>query len=333
MGIMDFLSDALKAAADSVKDGDVSGLMNGGFIGNKLMQDQQRIAQEVMSRKKPGKLCWKECTVNDMRCEGCLAAQQEILNSLADLERFEESIKNARNNVSSAAQTPVKCLCCGAPVENDARFCPYCGNQYPSRVLTGNLPQTDFERDKMFLEKSAAVFALYTDLYKNNIENRLNCDGTPAFAKKMISMSRSLMIKNMTMTPEQIRQGAQSNSVSYAGYISGVMSGAYKTVPQEQMEKQQEQLRQKSEELTRQTREMNQRMLDEQRARQRRTQEETAQREMRMAIMRTPRYVGGSSSSCCGNCIYYMPHDNKCAYNEFRYPDGAGDYCNDHRSR
>lgn len=335
MGLMDFLADTIQAAAGSAKGGDLSGLINGVLFGNNSMNDAQKLAEEIAARPKPGKLCFKECPVNDHRCEGCLAKQQEILNSLKDLQELENTIKNAKERPTPAASAPSKCSLCGAPFEKEAKFCPYCGTPYPSDALMGDIPETDFERDKLLLEKTAATFALYSALFKENMGYRAESEKLPPMVRNMIKMSRPLAEKNMVMTPDQIREGAQLNGVSYIAYISGVMAGTYKTIPALNMDKQKEELNRRSAEMTRQSQERNAQMLANQRAREQQAKQENAQRQAQMAAMRTPKYIGGASQVgyCCGNCIHYMPYSNECANNHFKHPSGAGDYCNDHRSK
>ncbi len=330
MGLMDFFSSSLQAAVDSVKEGDVSGLMQGGLIGNKLMQDQKLAAQKLENRPKPGKLCHKLCPVNDMRCEACLSEQQNIIDSLENLEQITNNFK-----VSNVSPSPDKCSLCGASFEKGAKECPYCGTAYPKSCVTADIPATEFERDKLLLEKSTETFALYSELYKKQIAYKAENAELPSIVKNMMKLSRTMEEKNMVMSSDQIRQGAQSNGVSYVAYISGVMAGIYKSIPQINMEKQKEILQQKSAELTMQTQAQNSQMLAQQREREQRTRQENAQRQAQMAASRVPKYVGGagpSTGSCCGNCRYYMVYDNKCANNKYRHPSGANDYCGDYRS-
>lgn len=330
MGLMNFFTSSIQAAVDSVKEGDVSGLMAGGLIGNKLIQDQKHAMQKLESRPKPGKLCNKSCPVNDMRCEACLSEQQNIIDALENLEQIMEDLKEGK-----VSKAPDKCSLCGAPFKKGVKACPYCGTAYPKSCAIADIPATEFERDKLLLEKSTETFALYSELYKKQISYKAESTELPSIARNMMKLTRSLEEKSMVMTPEQIKQGAESYGVSYVTYISGVMARTYKSIPEINMEKQAEQLQQKSAEMTRQTQERSAQMLANQQARQQRAMQENAQRQAQMSAIRTPKYVGGSQDVgyCCGNCIYYMVYDNKCAYNKFKNPTGASDYCNQHRSK
>lgn len=35
----------------------------------------------------------------------------------------------------------------------------------------------------------------------------------------------------------------------------------------------------------------------------------------------------GASHRCCGNCVYYMPSENKCGRDGFKRISGASDSC------
>lgn len=299
MGLMNFFTSSIQAAVDSVKEGDVSGLMQGGLFGNKLIQDQKHAMQKLESRPKPGKLCHKLCPVNDMRCEACLSEQQNIIDTLENLEQIMEDLKEGK-----VSKAPDKCSLCGAPFEKGAKECPYCGTAYPKSRALADIPATEFERDKLLLEKSTETFALYSELYKKQIAYKAENTELPSFTRNMLKFTRSLEEKSMVMTPEQIKQGAENYGVSYVAYISGVMAGTYKSIPEINMEKQAEQLQQKSAEMTRQSQERNAQMLANQQARQQRAMQENAQRQAQMAASRSYGYNGGATR-CCGTCRYY----------------------------
>ncbi|MCM1023450.1 MAG: hypothetical protein NC395_05255 [Prevotella sp.] len=159
----------------------------------------------------------------------------------------------------------------------------------------------------------------------------------PAIVKGMMKMSRTVEENNMVMTSAQIRQGAQDNGLSYPAYISGVMSGTYKSVPQINMERIREATTKMREENERYRAE-NRRIEMERQQRQRESSMNSYKRQMEyIASKPAPKYSGGpgpsSTGSCCGNCRYYMVHDNKCAYSKYRYPTGASDYCSDYISK
>lgn len=88
-------------------------------------------------------------------------------------------------------------------------------------------------------------------------------------------------------------------------------------------------------ELRQQQAERDRQLKAETQAKLKQIEQERHKRQLEMIANNAPQYVaaGGGGSSCCGNCIHYMIKDNKCAYNKYRHPSGASDYCNDHRSR
>lgn len=321
MGLMDFLSSAVQSAVDSVKEGDISGIAQGNLIGNKMLQDQKLAAQKLENRPKPGKLCHKLCPVNDMRCEACLSEQQNILAALENLENLEQAISNSQTR--GVLPLADKCSVCGAPFEKGEKECPYCGTAYP-KSRAADIPATELERDRLLLEKSAEAFALYSELYKKQIVYKAENPELPSIVKNMMKLSKTMEEKNMVMTSEQIRQGAQSNGVSYAAYISGVMAGVYKSIPQINMERQTAALQQRSAELTKQSQEMNAQMVAQQRAREQQSRQENAQRQAQMASSKSYGYSGGASRTCY-NCTYYSAGAQACAMNG--RSTNAGDYC------
>lgn len=76
MGFLDSLTDTLlngnaNDAVSKIKN------LGGGMLGE--LNETNQMAEELASRQRPGTLCFQSCPVDDERCEGCLAKQQEIL--------------------------------------------------------------------------------------------------------------------------------------------------------------------------------------------------------------------------------------------------------------
>lgn len=337
MGLMDYLSSAV----DAVKDGDITDLMNGGLIGNKIMRDQKLAVKQAESRKKPGKLCDSQCPVNDMRCEACLKQQQEIIEGLEGLNALEITINSLKEQ---NVEIPGGCSLCGAPIEKGVKECPYCGTAYQIEALITNLPKTDLERDQMLLDGSTKVFALYTELYKMQMEYKKENVKLPGIVKGFTNIIAANLEKGMTMNAAMIRQGANDNGVSYPTYIAGVMTGQYQSVAminlQNQLQQQHEimeESRRRQEEIDARNREIRMNQLQQQRE----ARLESTKSMMKMiSSSPAPQYNGGggggggSSSLCCGNCAYYIMGDNKCA----KDPAGilrinASYFCWSHKSK
>lgn len=325
------LKDLFSAAVDSVKEGDITDLMQGGLIGNKIMRDQKMAVQQAESRQKPGKLCDSQCPVNDMRCEACLKQQKEIISGLEGLTTLETAIISLQGRI---IEMPSGCSNCGAPIEKGKKNCSYCGAAYQLEVYLANLPKTEFERDKLLLDRTTEVFAGYTKLYKKQVEYKKENVKLPGIMKGFTNMIAANIEKGMDMNSAMIRQGANDNGVSYPTYISGVMTGQYQSVAMINLQNQLQQQSQMLAESRRQQQEYNERSRQiemERQAKLKATRDENAALRREMAKTRVPRYGSGvPEGTCCGNCRYYMVHDNKCAYNERRYITGANDYCNNH---
>ena len=312
------------------------------------------LIESLTPKKKPGELCIASCTINDIRCEACLAEQEKIRAALDELQNLESAVENARNNPQTVEKLPAKCSVCGAPFEKGEQSCPYCGNKYSVGTFAANIPATEAEQDNLLLQKAAETYAMYANIKKRVSENKSDDlkGKLPSFLGGAASMLYTTKNKFADMTPQQIKQLARQNNVSYREYITGVMQGAYQSAGDiklrqisQQMSELSEQRRNISMEYNAKQQQENQRYRAEQQRiqsesnaklqqmRQQHRQEE-AKRQSQMAAWRTPQYSGGpgpsTTGSCCGNCRYYMVHDNKCIYNEFKHPTGANDYCSSH---
>lgn len=296
------------------------------------------LMDSLTPKKKPGTLCIVSCTINDIRCEACLAEQEKIKASLGELQNLEAAVENARNNPQAAERRPTKCSVCGAPFEKSEQSCPYCGNKYPSGSVTADIPATEAERDNLLLQKAAETYAMYANMKKRVTENKgIDWQGKlPGFLGGALNSLLAAAGNFVDMTPQQIKQLARQNNVGYREYIEGVMQGAYKSAGDIKMQEINQKLDEMNKENERYRAE--QRQIDRDlRQKQQQSSMESYKRQMAfLASKPAPQYSGGPGPSttghCCGNCQYYMVHDNKCAYSEFRHPTGANDYCNHHRS-
>lgn len=329
MALMDFLQN----------------MQNGGLVGNYL-NNLQNSMNEVISRPKPGQLCNSRCEINDSRCEACLAEQQQVLDAMGEAQKLEQAINNLNNNPAAAAvpeKKPTKCSLCGAPFEQGEKACPYCDTPYPSAALSApspeNLPTNKIEQDNLLLEKVASAWALYSALYKKQIQNNLESmkARTPGFLGGVMGAFNSKLSDTMDMNAAEIRQYANENNVSYYEYVIGVIQERYKSAKVVMLEKQNEMIKEqqrRNQEYFDRNREIEQWRQD----RLRQTQQERNEIMMRRAERSAPNYVGGSgggggsSSYCCGNCKHYMAGANECAVHSWT-PKSASDYCSDHRSR
>ena len=328
MGLMDFLSSSVRAAVDSVKDGDIANLMEGGLIGNKIKSKQKMAVQQAESRKKPGKLCDSQCPVDDMRCEACLIKQQEIIDGIEGLNALETAINSLKGQ---SVEISGACSLCGAPVEKGVKECPYCGTVYQAEALLANLPKTDMERDKMLLDVTTNVFAEYTALYKKQIEYKQENVKLPRIMKGFTNIIAANMKNGMDMNSDMIRQGASDNGVSYPTYIAGVMTGQYQSVAMINLQKQLDQTNERLAEIGRQQ-ERSRQIEAERQAKLAKTNQERNEIQSRMFAGSAPQYSGAPVGSCCGSCQYYVAYSKTCLENKYRHPSGPNDYCGSYRS-
>lgn len=269
------------------------------------------LIDSLTPKKKPGTLCIASCTINDIRCEACLAEQEKIQAALDELQNLEAAIENARNNPQFAEVRITKCSVCGAPFEKKEKECPYCGNKYPAGTVTANIPATEAERDSLLLQKASEAYGMYANMKKRVTENK-NSDmknKLPGVLGGMVSSvytAASNFAANsfVDMTPQQIKQLARQNNVSYYSYITGVMQGAYKSAGDIKMQEIQQITKEYQEENARLRAE--QRQIDrELRQKQQQSSMESYKRQMAfIASKPAPQYNGGPTR-CCGTCKYY----------------------------
>lgn len=320
------LKDLFSAAVDSVKEGDITDLMQGGLIGNKIMRDQKKAVQQAESRQKPGKLCDSQCPVNDMRCEACLKQQKEIISGLEGLTTLETAIISLQGRI---IEMPSGCSNCGAPIENGKKNCSYCGAAYQLEVYLANLPKTEFERDKLLLDRTTEVFAGYTALYKKQVEYKKENVKLPGIMKGFTNMIAANIEKGMDMNAAMIRQGANDNGVSYPTYISGVMTGQYQSVAMINLMNQLQQLHQQHEIMEADRRQQEAIAASNRAMRLNQIHQQSNAHRIYMHTSPPPQYNGGGGGGdfhCCGNCVYYMTYNSSCGRDN-RHISGASDSC------
>lgn len=52
-----------------------------------------------------------------------------------------------------------------------------------------------------------------------------------------------------------------------------------------------------------------------------------SQKTKAMASFSKAEHLRSASHRCCGNCVYYMPYENKCGRDRFKRISGAADGC------
>ncbi len=293
----------------------------------------------ITPTKKPGEFCPTACNINDIRCEACLAEQDKIRAAIDELQNLEIAFENAKNNPQATeANRVTKCSVCGAPIEKGEQSCPYCGEPYPAGAVTADIPASEMERDNMLLQKASEIYDMYAALKKRVNEYKSNDmkDKLPDFLDGAAGALFSTANKFVDMTPQEIRQLSRQNGVGYRDYVVGVIQGMYKSAGDVRFQQINEMIA-KQQQINASYRAENNRIEMERQAKLRQINQESYNRQMAfLASKPAPQYSGGpgpsSTGSCCGNCRFYMVHDNKCAYSEFRHPTGANDYCNNHRS-
>ena len=300
------------------------------------------ITESLTPKKKPGELCIASCTINDIRCEACLAEQEKIRAALDELQNLEAAVENARNNPQTIEKLPTKCSLCGAPFEKGEQSCPYCGNKYPAEAVTADIPATEAEQDNLLLQKAAETYAMYANMKKRVSENKSDDlkGKLPGFLGGAVDMVSQNYSAFADMNAQQIRQLAKQNNVGYREYIIGVIYGTYQSYGDIKMQE----AKQGMNELMAKMKAENERYAAEDarlRAERRQIDRDLRQKQQQssmnsykrqmeyLASKPAPQYSGGSGGDyhCCGNCVYYMTYNNSCGRDQYRTISGASDSC------
>lgn len=305
--------------------------------------------------------CPKICTKSREKCEDCLKKRLAILEALYYVDRPEEYKSKFTTSKKPQKQGKRKCTLCGAYINPSTETCEYCGTpvagvfeeETPNFLSAAQIvpPEQkaydllyqyqleEFERiwTPEYIKVNFAVRWAETAERRQAIDIRYPNqahDQIWANVKKetMENIEKLISAYRVKMTMSDIYYMADEYHLSVGQYLRGLFEGDphLTTAPfyRETQRQDQEYLQEKEE--RRQRHEQRMESLE----RQRKLNQEFWER--RQQSYRAPQYSGGpgptTTGSCCGNCRYYMVHDNKCAYSEYHYPTGANDYCGDYRS-
>lgn len=327
MGLKDFIASTVDL---SKVDTGIVGLAQHGIIGNMLINDAKKIQEEKESQPKPGKYCERLCPVGQ-NCQNCLEHQNRYEQLLHELEGLEDAFENPQ---VSQAKKITECYLCGAPYEKGEKLCPYCDTPYPSDGIGFDIPQSKHEQTQILVAKAAEVYNEYYTFWNiaNNNRQGVWKDKVPGILQGVTNSFTGKIDSMMKLTPEQIANGAKKHNLRLSVYICGLTDGSIQSENMEKLEEQRRQLQ----EYSKQQQELHEKNMQIERERQEKIHKinmERAERERALAMAKVPKYNGGSSSSsCCGNCRYYLMGDNKCGENKYRHPKGASDYCGSYRS-
>jgi len=328
MGLLDMFAsnpEGLITGLSALKDTQI-----GKLLGDGIMDKVQKMSDDI-SRPKPGKFCDKACNKAESLCPACLEIQYRTEVALKELEALEDAQELTMEQVQQKNATLKKgagCSLCGAPFEKMVQVCPYCDTPYPEGRFDIELPVSKNERNTMYMKKAEEVLVIFNEkleLFLKDAQENAG-EGTMGKIKKafngMMESQKHLQLANSS----ELKKYAEKQGVTIYQYVNGIVTGQMKTPKLIEMEEQR-------------------RIMEEQR-RQREAQL-AAQQAQRLAAQprvdpvvgylqrrgdTTPQYSGGVSSSCCGNCRFYLMGTNECGENKYRHPTGASDHCGSYRS-
>lgn len=321
MGLLDMFAsnpEGLITGLSALKDTQI-----GKLLGDGIMDKVQKMSDDI-SRPKPGKFCDKACNKAESLCPACLEIQYRTEVALKELEALEDAQELTMEQVQQKNATLKKgagCSLCGAPFEKMVQVCPYCDTPYPEGRFDVELPVSKNERNTMYMKKAEEVLVIFNEklelFLKDSQENA--GEGTMGKIKKafngMMESQKHLQLANSS----ELKKYAEKQGVTIYQYVNGIVTGQMKTPKLIEMEEQRRQ------------REAQQAAQWAQRAAAQPRVDPVVGYLQRRGDT-TPQYSGGVSSSCCGNCRFYLMGTNECGENKFRHPTGASDHCGSYRS-
>lgn len=293
-------------------------------------------ATGVSLGERPYSTCPMGCFIAPEACEECKSYKEALKKVLEDVENLEAYYSNFVVDSDAMPGGERECWYCGAPVLGVSKECEYCGSDLGNgksliRVQSKNeIPDPIAKATDIIYERQKMAARYQKE------------KGSGGLLKGLLGMGGMAAMKmnafDKPMTVQEVKETAQSYNVSVGTYLSGLDTGAYLTKAgktNQDMMNQINQQMEKNAQLRAQQNAQRQAQFEAQRSQGSSSRYTMMDYQQRRAESSAPKYVGGPQDVgfCCGNCIHYMSHDNKCAYSKYHHPTGASDYCNNHRSR
>ncbi len=294
--------------------------------GEKLQKQLEERSKRLEERKKPGKLCWMTCWIDDERCAACAAAQEKVYNGIDEVHQMEKALMYPELRSVKKCD---KCTFCGAPYEPGETVCSYCGTEYPEGAVSIDLPTNPEELKRLMRRRAVEVWSLYPDVIVTQIKQLLN-DATAAddlIYRVTYAMLSQNLAESYAMTLEQLEHGAEINAMSLSEYMMAVIKGQVEAESLKVVKAQREALNKQRREAMNAQHEREMASIE----RQKQANAEFWERYRR--DHQPAGYGGGAggSSSTCIDCTFYSAGAQKCAY--FNKSTTAGDYCNRFRRK
>lgn len=316
------------------------------------------IMEKEETRRSPlsTNMCSAGCVVDRAQCEECYALMKRARDALVlvnDADAYNKQVALLRGKKQKQ-----ECDFCGAPMLDEEEVCDYCGTRRSaSNVLKlqknayGEIPSAianaaqAIHEYRMFhiTQTEEYVFRgmmLAGELHIKAVCYSANADmmvmkeslkwlSSPEGVRKM---KQNIIAMKKPMSESDVYQAAQKTNLPIDVYLRGYMDGKVGNLATLVLEENMQADAQKRKE----EKEKRNQQWEELRKRAEQSKKEIDEIIYKQQLARASRpvgYVGGSSSSsCCGNCRYYLMGDNKCGKNEFRHPRGASDYCGEYWS-
>lgn len=220
------LNEIFTTATEILKK-DPVGVMQYGLLGVYLKAQTEK--QTGRDGSEPiGPLCPQICPLNVSHCKECVAMQRYICSELETVQLIEKKIKEGVFDHSEKVERNNSCHTCGAPIKRGEIKCPYCDVLYDQSTVLDGIPNNAIEQEQFLLKKCVDFYALYLEW--DAIRRKNMCEASESTSlSKMGGWINSFADSHMQMDAMQLKQGANKYGVGYVEYVTGVITGKYKT--------------------------------------------------------------------------------------------------------
>jgi hypothetical protein len=304
-----------------------------GFMGSDLTKkvgDYMKKSMGVNDNPKPFPTCPMTCNIAPGSCDECGRLKKQVQQALYFVDNSAEYY-DRYEVCNSLTDDEGICPTCGAPANSEDTECEYCGADFGTvktriKVKSKNdIPNPIMAAYQKVYERQMYIIA---EKKKQNTSGGL----LKGMMDSVMNMANQLNAIEKPMPLSDIESTAAAYGVPVRAYLEGLDDGRYLTASGKRASDQLQMQRQANIQREAQSRANYNAMIAQNPAPRQSSGLDFLQRH---AEYTSPtKYSGGSSSSsCCGNCRFYMMQDNKCGENRYRHPDGASYYCGSYRSK
>jgi len=299
---------------------DINGLMNGDL--SKKVEDYVKKAVGASDVKHPFSTCPALCQIAPEGCDQCSALENKVIQALSFIENEDEYYAQFEI-CDTVEETERICSICGAPVGMGETECEYCGAKLSAEKARIKVKsKQDIPNPVMSAYEAVRARKQYVADQRKKNSSEAGGGLLKSVVGSMVKLTNQINAVEKAMTLSEIESTAKAYNVTVRSYLEGMDNGKYLTATGKAAV---DWMRQQTEASAARTAAAQ-------------ANRPAANNGMMDFMQRHAQYSGGtgymgkSSSSCCGNCRYYLMGSNECGNNHYKHPSGASDYCGAYRS-